>query len=130
MVGIRYLIITKGHLIGMSEGGALWFVDLTTKDANFALPISVVVLSYLSFEIGLVMRSNAGFMMVRNPDPFSQGNTFCLPRSSAAALTQPNHWWVFMLAFTEHKGCYAKFNYSRTADTHAATQWGLASPVY
>ncbi len=82
MVGIRHLIITKGHLIGMSEGGALWFVDLTTKDANFALPISVVVLSYLSFEIALVMRANMGanpgFMTVRNPAPFSQENTFCL----------------------------------------------------
>ncbi len=80
MVGIRYLIISKGHLIGMSEGGALWFVDLTTTDASFALPISVVVLSYLSLEIGMIMRgANEGFMAVRNPAPFIQeNNTFYL----------------------------------------------------
>ncbi len=76
MVGIRHLIISKGHLIGMSEGGALWFVDLTTKDATFALPVSVVMLSYLSMEIGLIMRANTGFMTVRSPASFSQENTF------------------------------------------------------
>ncbi len=76
MVGIRRLIISKGHLIGMSEGGALWFVDLTTNDATLVLPVSVVMLSYLSMEIGLILRAKTGFMVVRSPASFSQENIF------------------------------------------------------
>ncbi len=76
MVGIQCLIVSKGHLIGMSEGGALWFVDLTTNDATLVLPVSVVMLSYLSMVIRIILRANRGFMSVHSPVSFSQENIF------------------------------------------------------
>lgn len=38
---------------GMSDGGMLWFLDLTARDPTFILPFAVAVLQHLSVKVCL-----------------------------------------------------------------------------
>jgi membrane protein insertase Oxa1/YidC/SpoIIIJ len=50
---IRDLIASRGLELGLAQGGAFWFVDLTTRDTSLALPLGAIALSYASIEAGL-----------------------------------------------------------------------------
>lgn len=50
---VRDLVIHGPESLGLEEGGALWFHDLTNKDRSFALPFTAIGLSYLAMEISL-----------------------------------------------------------------------------
>lgn len=50
---VRDLVINGPQSLGLDEGGAFWFQDLTNKDRSFALPFTALGLSYLALEVSL-----------------------------------------------------------------------------
>lgn len=54
---LRQLISTENFL-GLEHGGPMWFIDLTTKDPSFVLPLTAIGLSYSAIE--LAFTSTAG----------------------------------------------------------------------
>lgn len=47
----------------MEHGGLFWFVDLTTKDPTFLLPLAAISLSYLALDLGFKTK-NPGRLIV------------------------------------------------------------------
>lgn len=48
---VRNMIVHSDNY-DMLEGGLMWFMDLSSKDATFILPISALTLSYCAMELG------------------------------------------------------------------------------
>ncbi|KAG5185483.1 60Kd inner membrane protein-domain-containing protein [Tribonema minus] len=49
------------HQVALSEGGTLWFIDLTAADQTFVLPVTAACITYLSLEIGFGTKLQPGF---------------------------------------------------------------------
>lgn len=45
-------LLLKTEDYDLIDGGMMWFVDLASKDATFALPFTALALSYLALELG------------------------------------------------------------------------------
>lgn len=56
-------LLLKTEDYDLIDGGMLWFVDLASKDATFALPFAALGLSYLALELGFGQTNNSKLAM-------------------------------------------------------------------
>lgn len=62
---VRNMIVTSDNY-DMVEGGLMWFMDLSSKDATFILPISALSLSYCAMELGFGANKNPASLFLKD----------------------------------------------------------------
>jgi YidC/Oxa1 family membrane protein insertase len=59
-------MITHSDNYDLLEGGVLWFVDLSSKDPTFLLPLGALSLSYLAMELGFGKNQKGAGMLFKD----------------------------------------------------------------